>query len=245
MRLLLTGFRSFVRGSLFRAAPIAAISFCSLVPPACVSRVADEGDTVDAKLEVSADEFRGFCTNPHLYLASFFEADGACRRIASAYGAWLPESIFPGAPESVQASACAYRWSGTKGARPDARPLREAAASSHGTLSPICGNDVTGYSAKVRATRSSDVTEPRSIGPMGGSVGCDICGFVVNRDVFVVSPVDNLWHQDFAVGLSNGGFRAFQVDQVGAVASEARAVTLHLPPPPTGSTYVQGLIEIR
>ena len=80
-----------------------------------------------AEVASSEEEIRASCTNPRRYFV-FRDAAGACEPVEGRRGRWIPGRLFADAPEEVQASTCAYTWSGAKYSRPDRDALIERVA---------------------------------------------------------------------------------------------------------------------
>ena len=136
------------------------------------------------------------------------------------------------APADVQSTTCALRWSGTRSSRPDDESLRAAVGLDSG-LAPACGEG-----SDVSLGTLEPIPHIDFLG-QSGSVGCDVCGIVRGKKVFVILPPERILLKQLAVRLSNGEERAFQL-----TGTEGRAVSLTLPAPPRGTTYQQGRVHI-
>ena len=221
--------------SAFAIARLVPVVLASLFAMGCAS----ESGATDERLpgsegEVAStdDEIRASCASPRKYFATFGDGSGTCTPITGNRGRWLPEPLFHDAPADVQTSACAFRWSGARGSRPDRERLIEQVGLQNG-LAPACGDATDVSVANVEPILQIDTTG------MAGSVGCDVCGIVKDRVVFAVLPPEKILLKQFAVRLSNGKERAFQI-----AATEGRAVSVTLPAPPRGTKYVQGRVPI-
>ena len=214
---------------LLRILPIVMASLCATAAMGCASAnpaPADDGRAPEGEVGSSEDEVRASCSNPRKYFATL--QDGAtCQPVAAQGGRWLPEPLFGDAP-----STCAYRWSGVKGARPDRQPLLEVVGFQNG-VAPACGSGADAGVGNVRSIPDIDFTG------QAGSVGCDVCGVVKGKIVFVILPPEKILLKQFSVGLSNGKQRSFQIE-----SGDARALSVTLPPPPAGTKYLQGHVKI-
>lgn len=170
------------------------------------------------------------CTEPTRYFATF-RTPLACKPVTAARGTWSPEVAFPSAPASVRASTCAYRWTGAR--HPDRQALEDALGVS-AALAPSCGAGASPSAATAHAIPMLDMVG------QAGAVGCDVCGKLVDRRLWVILPAERLRARQFAVGLSNGQSQAFQLD----APAGARAVEITLPPPPAGATWTPGNVTV-
>lgn len=213
--------------------PLAAALLASLSAMACVSSdpvgAADEGDP-----DALDQEMRSSCTSPRRYFVTFRDAAQAqaCAPIPGRRGQWLPEALFDDAPEDVQLSTCAYRWSGERYSRAD-RDAIAAHVGDDNVLAPACG-----------AATHPDVGTLQPIPHLdiwghAGSVGCDVCGVLRRDRVWVILPPERVARRQFEVQLDNGQTRAFQIENV-----EARALSITLPPAPAGASYLPGRVAI-
>ena len=196
---------------------------------------ATRGDSSDSGSQSTESEQHGSCTNPVVYFATYADGSQACQPIPGAHGAWVPEPLFADAPADVQASTCAYRWTpetGYASSVPDRDAITAKINWTNG-LAPSCGASAAPGVGDVQPI--PEVTEPPSI----GSAGCDVCGVLRNGKVWVVLPPDRILVRQFQVGLSGGATRAFQI-----APTAVRALSLQLPPPPPGTSYVSGHVKI-
>ncbi|MBX3186830.1 MAG: hypothetical protein KF819_07440 [Labilithrix sp.] len=208
--------------------PLVLVASLCTVAAACSS--ADLPEERPEELASSEDEIRASCSNPRMYFATLRE--GTCTPIEGRRGRWMPEALFDDAPEEVTASTCAYRWVGEKYSRAD-RDAIVARVGLHDGLAPACG------AASKPAV--GDLTRIASLDIWGhaGSVGCDVCGIVKRGKIWVVLPPERLGNKQFQVNLTNGEARFFQIN-----ATEARALSIELPPPPAGTQYEAGRVGI-
>jgi hypothetical protein len=72
-----------------------------------------------------------------------------------------------------------------------------------------------------------------------GSPGCDVCGMLRANRVWIVLPPLTRAHE-FAVSVSDGTDRSFLIH----AGADARAMSITLPPLPTGLEYVDGHVTI-
>jgi hypothetical protein len=167
-----------------------------------------------------------------MYFATFREGSGTCAPIPAKSGQWLPEPLFADAPADVQATTCAYRWSGAKYSRPDRDAIAAKVGYANG-LASACGTSSTPDVGLLHPIPDLDV-----FGQVG-SVGCDVCGVLRHGRLWVILPSEKIAVKQFAVQLDNGQSRAFQIE-----ATSARALTITLPPPPPGRSYQSGRVQI-
>ena len=222
--------RLFSRVSLAGLAGVAGLTGALGTMGCASSAPAPSGEA--APTDEAESEVRASCTNPRRYFATYREGSGTCEPIAGQRGQWLPKPLFADAPPDVQASTCTYEWSGERYSRPD----RDAIASKVGW-----GN---GLAASCGTSSNPDVGALQPIPGIdywaqAGSVGCDVCGVVRNGKIWVVLPPEKIYRKQFEVQLSNGDTRAFQIQ-----ATDARALSIDLPPPPAGVRYKSGRVQI-
>ena len=218
--------------SLVRVVPVV---LASLLAAACASEPvpADEGGRADeGEVTSTEDEVRASCTSPRKYFATFRNGSGGCTVIVGHRGRWVPEPLFVDAPADVQLSTCAFRWAGAKGSPPDRERLLQEVGFENG-LAPACGTSSAVSLGNLQPIPSIDILT------QGGSVGCDVCGIVRDRVVWAILPPEKTRLKQFAVRLSDGQERAFQIS-----GAEGPAVSITLPPPPRGTKYVQGRVTI-
>jgi hypothetical protein len=205
---------------------------CASAPdsPAQSDGTSDEAEGESVSTE---EEIRASCSSPRRYFVTFREGSGTCTPIAARRGQWLPEKLFADAPADVQASTCAYRWSGLKYSRPDHDAIRARVGETNG-LAPACGS---GSAPDIGLLQP--IPHVEDIGTQAGSVGCDVCGIVRSGRIWVILPPEKITHKQFEVQLSNGQSRAFQIE-----TTDARALSIALPPPPAGARYKQGRVHM-
>jgi hypothetical protein len=221
--------------------PFAVALLASLSAVACSSGAgegvtgAPEGGEVDA----TEDEVRASCTNPRRYFATFTDsatsapATPACAPIPGYRGQWLPAPLFTDAPPEVQVSTCAYQWSGEKYSRPD-REAIVASVEYPSVLAPACG---TASTPDVAALQPIPYVEVSLI--QAGSVGCDVCGLLRNGKLWVILPPELNLKRQLELRLDSGEIRSFQIQN-----AQARALSITLPAPPAGTSYVQGRTKV-
>ena len=186
----------------------------------------------DAEVASTEAEVRASCTNPRLYYAVLHEAR-ACTPIQGRRGRWVPEAIFADSPDDMNEGTCAYRWVGAKYSRADGEALVGAVGSPENALTPVCGNSTAPDIGEVREIPALDIFR------MAGSVGCDVCGKLRRDRIKVILPPDKIAVRQFEIPLSNGRSRFFEIQP-----TEARALTIELPPAPPGTFYEAGRIHI-
>ena len=214
------------------AAPALVAACASSAPPAPGAEQEREGIGAGEKgAEATEDEVRASCTYSRRWFATL--DDGACAAIAGRRGAWIPEPAFTDAPPEVQASTCVFQWVGEKYSRADVTALR-AAFDEADALTPACGE---GSRPVVGALR--EIPHVDNLGH-AGSVGCDVCGIVQQRRLWVILPPEKVGLRQIEVAMSNGSSRAFQIE----APAGARAVALELPPEPAGAAYLPGRVHV-
>jgi len=186
----------------------------------------EEGDEVAS----SEAEVRASCNSPRRYFA--VRRESACVEVSGYRGRWVPEAIFADAPETMSAGTCAYRWVGKKYSRADGDALRRT-LGAYDALAPACGAGSLPDIARIRPIDAMDIHG------MAGSVGCDVCGIVKERRLLAVLPPDRIRSGQFAVKLSDGTTKMFEIE-----GAESRAVSIDLPALPEGVAYEQGRIGI-
>lgn len=210
-------------------------SLVSVCAVACSSREdgapASEGE---GDAEATDQDVTASCTYPRRYFVTFGEAtdEQPCTPIAGRRGQWLPEPLFADAPEDVQLSTCAYRWSGEKYSRPD-RDAIAARVGNVNALAPACGTSVAPDIGALEPIPHLDVLS------QAGSVGCDVCGVLRNGKLWVILPPEKIATKQLEVRLDNGQTRAFQIQN-----ADARALSITLPPPPAGAQYRQERVRV-
>lgn len=210
----------------------------SLAATACSSTesaqrgAAEGGELGHEEPETTEDAIRASCTNPRRYFVTYREGSGTCAPIPGRRGQWVPEALFPDAPADVQSSTCTYAWSGEKYSRPDQNAIATAVGLLNG-LAPACGGSSFPDVGDIEPIPDLDVWS------QAGSVGCDVCGVLRKGRLWVILPPEKVATRQFQVKLSNGANRAFQIG-----ATNARALSIALPPPPVGTRYEQGRVQI-
>lgn len=208
--------------------------FASLSAIACSSAddgaIGGSGASDDEEVASTEAEVRASCTSPRLYFAALHSA---CTTVAGKRGRWVPEPIFADSPEDVQEGTCAFRWVGAKYSRADREALVAAVGSYENALTPACGNSTTPAVGEVREIEALDIFGH------AGSVGCDVCGKLRRDRIKVILPPDKIGARQFMVPLSNGSHRFFEIGQ-----TDARALSIELPPAPPGTFYEAGRVHI-
>ncbi len=161
-----------------------------------------------------------------------------CSSVSGERGTWIARPLFPDAPEDVRSQSCRFTWQSSGSARPDRAALE---GNIEGVFSPTCARGRTPNLVPV-----DDSDEPVDIGPMGGSIGCDVCGKNRDRRGWVVVPPNerggrlrvrvSLAHAD---GTASRDAR-FQVE----LPKHASAVAVTFPKPAAGQHYVTDSIRV-
>jgi hypothetical protein len=184
----------------------------------------------------------GTCSDSGKYFA--VHEDEKCSEAPGAGGSWVPSPLFAGAPPEFH--ACTYVW--MPAASTPAAPADRAALVDHvqpsiggSALTPSCG--APGQLAKPGMASILEDPDPTSPVPggEGGTVGCDVCGFVDEGTAFVVLPPEQVTLGEFAVKLTNGQSKAFKVD----LSTGVKATSVPLPALPPGVAYVEGPVTVR
>jgi len=226
---------------------VGGVSLVTLLAlPGCTSETkeeAEEGSLASNGSSSGAPAAAAICSSPNKFFAVM--ANKACAEVPGAGGKWKPAALFTNAPASFH--ACTYDWVTASGA-----PSDRGALQSHvnppagGVLTPSCGDPARLMSplpeGAVMSLEDPD-PDPGTVTPggEGGTHGCDVCGFVEGMSAFVVLPADMVQTGAFAVKLSNGQSKAFQVD----LTTGVKAATVPLPPLPPGVTYVPGPVKVH
>lgn len=170
----------------------------------------------------------------HAYLST-----GTCADVTGAGGVWLARSAFPDAPNEIRDAACTYAWTPPAGsnAQPDVPALEALKAEllTKGetiTVTDKCEAPALGPSS-VRALTPSETAAP----PTGVS-GCDVCGRISIRRVYVILPIDKTKLKTFVVGTQGGKFISYAVD----APANTQVFSVELPAAET--SYVQGRINM-
>jgi hypothetical protein len=174
------------------------------------------------------------CRYPRRYIAVV--STGTCAEITGERGKWTPSPLFPDAPPEAS-NACVYSWSGERYAPVDRAALYTTIKpyTTGQALTPSC-------SANNQTIDLGLVEEIPTLDIFGyaGSVGCDVCGTLVERKIWVVLPPEETISRQFEVRLSNGTPQYFQI----RAEEGTRALTIQLPDPPAGTEYVQGRVAV-
>lgn len=176
------------------------------------------------------------CSVPQRYfVASPFSE---CTPIPGKRGTWVPGSLFEDAPDVVQSTMCLYTWKPTRSARPDAEALRGAVGWKGGAAA-ACGADSV---PKIGALE--EIPKLRSI-VFGGAVGCDVCTVIHKGSGWIVLPPSKVITGEFAVKRTDGKQSFFHVAGVKSGDEvPGRALSFTLPPPPEGTAYIDGPVQI-
>lgn len=162
-----------------------------------------------------------------------FLASGSCANVAGKGGTWTARSLFPDAPEAIRSTACTYQWDATA-APPDVDALVALGAEL--------------LTRGVQETRSCDAPPlaPASVAltplPPGdggnglptGVTGCDVCGRVLERQVFVILPPDQMHLRRLFVTTESGRLLSFAMTPPGG---GAQVFSAELPPAPDNEAY--------
>lgn len=168
-----------------------------------------------------------------------FLATGSCRDVPGAGGTWVAEPAFPDAPPEIRDAACTYAWTPPQGAsaKEDVAALEALTPEllTKGktfTVTEPCAPPALGPSSASRIP-------PNDVGaPPTGVSGCDVCGRISIRRVYVILPPDKTKLKTFVVGTQGGTFVSFTID----APADAQVFSVELPEAET--SYVQGRINM-
>lgn len=170
----------------------------------------------------------------HAYLAT-----GSCRDVQGAGGTWVAESAFPDAPPEIRDAACTYAWTPPQGAsaKEDVAALEALTPEilTKGktfTVTEPCPPPALGPS-------SASLIPPNDVGaPPTGVSGCDVCGRIAIRRVYVILPPDKTKLKTYVVDTQGGGSVSFKID----APDDTQVFSVELPE--SGASYVQGRINM-
>lgn len=169
----------------------------------------------------------------HVFLAS-----GSCGNVEGNGGRWLGRTAFPKAPAEIRDSACTYQWVPKAGEDPTAADVDALAAlepelltKSVDTLAPC---EVVAPTTLALAA----LPEPPEGSPEPtGVTGCDVCGRVFDRDVFVILPEAQLDLRTLVVTTTTGRYLSFDVERP---PRGAQVFSARLPPLVANAKYTAG-----
>jgi hypothetical protein len=165
--------------------------------------------------------------------------DTKCENVRGERGTWLGRRLFTDAPEGFRDRACRFTWRATNGSSPDREALEVATQGAE--LTPTCarGTPPTLHADEVEAAN------PGEILPQGGSIGCDVCGILDRRKVWIVRP-PNVDRIRFSANLADAqtgrivDYKSFAVEP-----PRGPSLVVQLPEPPAGQQWVDGPINLR
>ena len=212
---------------------LASLATLPVLASGCGAPSDAPSDVAPSEAQVTSrdDEIRASCNSPRRYFVTYGD-DRRCEPIAGNQGQWIPEALFDDAPPEVQASTCAYRWSGAKYSRPDREAIAAKVGYTNG-LAAACGSSSEPHVGLLQPIPGIDIWT------QAGSVGCDVCGVLRKGRVWVILPPEKIVRKQFEVQLSNGETRAFQIGN-----TDSRALSIELPAPPAGTSYKQGRVHL-
>jgi hypothetical protein len=222
----------------FRSSSLSVFSLAfagALVAAGCASSDGSDPAPGEGRPESMDEDLRTCTSSPREYFATL-RAGQSCGEIPGRRGAWVPEALFEDAPLDVSANMCRYVWRGEKYSRGDQDAIRAKfpMLEMGQALTPACGSSLKPKIGDLQQIPSLSIT-----GHVGAS-GCDVCGKLRDRKIWVLIPPERLTSREFAVQLSNGESRYFQIQDAGG----ARALSITLPPAPRGTSYVPGTVAI-
>ena len=199
-------------------------------------RVAPEkgaDDAIDALLGGSCSESDA----PKRYEA-ILQGEARCEDVTATDGTWLARPLFADAPADIRDGSCRFTWRArSRGAAPDAAALKDHVGATN--LLPSCSRG-----APPRLNGERYEFDPSDIVPMGGSVGCDVCGVIRRREGFIVRP-PNVDRIRFHAALADARGRPVDMMPITVPPTRARSMVVTLPEPPPGLHYVEGRIPLQ
>lgn len=176
-----------------------------------------------------------------------FLAEGSCAAVEGSGGTWITSPVFPDADSSIRDAACTFQWI------PAGGQAKAGALPDVGALERLGAQFLT-RSALATQTCAAPRLGPGSITPVpvdesGGSVGaptgvtgCDVCGRVFGREVYVILPADKLNLRAIVVPTDSGKFVTFELKLASGETNQTFAV--ELPAAPDDASYKQGPITL-
>ena len=236
----------------YRIAGMLAAAWAAALPACTAAPAADGGErSAPPPDEADAEPVPGpspglsndggvACAEGALHYLAFL-ASGTCRDVDASAGRWTGRTLFPDALPPIRDVACDFTWTtdpsrGDVGS-PDIAAL-DALDAEH--LTPACAKAIPSPATPWGPGSATKVPVPE--GPESaptGVTGCDVCGRLFRRDVFVILPADRVDLKRIVVSLDIGGTVSF--DLTPAMAG-AQAFFVPLPPPPAGATYIEGRV---
>lgn len=207
---------------------LVAITACSSSSPSSGTS-SGTGETATQPRLCSKDTIRY-----HAYLAT-----GSCNDVQGSGGTWIAESAFPDAPPEIRDAACTYAWTPPQGtsAKEDVAALEALTPEvlTKGktfTVTEPCAPPALGPS-------SASLIPPNDVGaPPTGVSGCDVCGRIAMRRVYVILPPDKTKLKTYVIGTQGGSFVSFKID----APDDTQVFSVELPE--SGASYVQGRINM-
>ncbi len=156
--------------------------------------------------------------------------DRACADVEGLRGKWIAAPLEEGAIDAV----CTMTWQGERYSRADMDALRAFVRVNVDAMVPSCSGAVVDVGALTPIPHIDILAQV-------GANGCDVCG-KLRRDgkIIVVLPPFRISLKQFEVPLTDGTSRAFQID----APPGARAVSVALPPPPSGTQYAASRVTV-
>ena len=187
---------------------------------ACSTRGTDDADPNRGHLDGPAPA--GCAVGDVRYLALLGEgSEGPCADVAGRGGAWLAQPTFPQAPAALRDRACTYVWSAPASAPADVEALAKLA-----TTFLTKGAEVAACEPPALELSPLLPDPDAASGPMGVT-GCDVCGLVIDDEVFVVLPLDDV-DRTWTLGVEMGDrLLSFTIEQP---VHRAQAFSAKLPP---------------
>jgi len=228
---------------------LALLAALALVACATASRTADEDaadrvDPVDGGArgpDVSGSGREAGCAG---YRYHAFLASGSCKDVVAKGGTWSSRPAFPDSPPAIHDVACTFDWASTTDAAPDVDALM-ALGAEHLTRSIEAASTCDPPASAPASLELVNIVQGDA-GISGtsaptGVTGCDVCGRVLERQIFVILPEDEMHLRTLVVGTSSGELLTFDVKQP---AVPAQVFTATLPPLPENGKYESGRIAL-
>lgn len=205
-----------------------------------VDTSADDDPTTDDAIDALVG---ASCTEADVRRVDVALTEGSCANVTTETGTWLARPLFADAPQEVRERSCRFTWRARRGGgtSSDFVALQEAV---QGVLSPSCAR---GRPPTVGPAEDED---PADIGPMGGSIGCDVCGKNRDRKGWVVVPPNERVNKRLQLRLALASTSAepgpteleyaFEVP----LPTNASALSVDFPAPPRGTRFVPDSLRV-
>jgi hypothetical protein len=207
------------------------------------------------------------CEGSHFY-QGFLRNGATCQDVFGIGGKWEARSLFPGAPRSVENTACSYSWKSSS--TPASLPDRAALSRLDGHVAPVCetqcpsGPVPVGSYCPQPPTVDHDRTTSGSMYPSltteeepggqvepggeGGAQGCDVCvepctdcAMVESSVAYLVLPPAFSAAHVLEIQTSDHEKRYLNFTPP---ARHSQSYSVKLPALPPGKSYVEGFTHV-